>query len=308
MLRRRRAALGWALVLAATAVASAAVATRQADAQDRERAQVRLAAVRLQLLPAYEVPEAPAFGSRGEPVFALAVRNAGSTGIVVAGARWRQHDVALDLAVDAGQDQFVLLPQPPDCPTHRVTAATDHLDLVVAAAGGRRTVRLALPDPLGPGQEINTRCGLYRAAESAQAVVRAVRSRPGEVVLDVSVAFLGALPTEVLAVRAGAGVGASVAERLPVTLAGAPDVSDGREVPHLLTVTLRRLDCAALVPFSTLAAHGELQPAPGYDQLQLEARHPGDPVERVNLGYPTEAANTLAAGCGLPRLEPFEGS
>jgi hypothetical protein len=298
-------ALGAVLV---TAGVSTAVAARDERATDERLRTAALAAVRLTVVPPDDSSIPFDAGPQDLSTYAVPVRNDGSSNVLVRRTTW-----AGGAAREANQllvpNQAVLVrfAQPTTCPAHRTQERIDHVEVEVEVAGGSRTLQLVPNDPFQAGSELNSRCGLYRARESLNAGVAPVSTRPHEVTLDVSLAFNGPRPTTLLGVRATEGVTATLTERLPLTVPAAPPVPDTgvvgvRTLPHTFTVTLRLTDCAG--PRSHQAAEdpgaGEYRQPPTFSELQLTVQHPGDLVEKVNLGIGTAPANALVAGCGIP--------
>lgn len=305
-MRARWQVLGAAVLVTATAVVSTAVAVRHADATDARLRAAALAKVRLSLVPPPDETSLP--GDSPTSGYGVSLRNDGTEDVVVERAFWDGEpalELGLPLATQGTQD--LVLPDPPTCPAHRVTQGLDHLDVQVEVAGGRRTVRLPLPDPAQAREQVNNRCGLVGAADSVGTNgVDPVQVRAGELVLDVQAVATGAQPTQVVAVRAAAGVRAQVVEALPLTVP--PASPGGGLVPHLLRVRLTLTDCAPIRQSVDPSQSPGATPEPGmalpprYFELQLVVRHPGEPVEETNLIIQTEAANAFATPCGVPVL------
>lgn len=305
-MRARWQLLGAAVLVTATAVLSTAVAVRHAHATDARLRAAALATVHLSL-------QAPADGSVASDGssphgYDVTLRNDGTSGVVVQQAFWNGGPaLELGLALPAQAIEDLVLPDPVPCPAQRVTQGLDHLDVQVEVAGGRRTVRLPLPDPAQAREQVNNRCGLVGAADSVGTNgVDPVQVRAGELVLDVQAVATGAQPTQVVAVRAAAGVRAQVVEALPLTVP--PASPGGGLVPHLLRVRLTLTDCAPIRQSVDPSQSPGATPEPGmalpprYFELQLVVRHPGEPVEETNLIIQTEAANAFATPCGVPVL------
>lgn len=310
-MRTRWQVLGAALLVTATAVTSTLVAVRDADATDARLRAAALGRVRLSLVP----PNDSAPPDPSSSGYAVTLHEDGSEGVVVRRAGWSGGVTdGLDTSLPAQADLSLVLPLPTRCPAHVVTRGFDSVDVVVEAAGGRRTFRLPVPDPQQPRAELNARCGLLTAAESLGSTgVGPVEVRPGHLVLDLSAAASGSRDTEVVAVRAAQGVQAQVVDRLPVTAYRVPSSGGLVFLRHLLTVQLTLRDCARVRAARGQVVDGiEVLPAEGaaaptYFQVQLDVRHPGEPVEQLDVTFPQEAADAFVAPCHLPPL-PRPGS
>ena len=305
MRARTRFTVALGLVLATAGVSTAVAARDETSTDDRLR-KAALAAISLSIVPPEEGVPSLDFPQDGT-IFGVPVRNTGGTNVVLRRATWKggkSRDINQLLA--PSEPTVVMLPQPTTCPSRRSQEPIDHIDVEVGVAAGVRTVRLNLSDPLQPSRELNSRCGLFRARESVQAAFRSVRSRPHEVTIDVSFELSGPRATQLLAVRGTEGVTATVAEKLPLALASGPIAYNGsQEIPHAFTVTLRLTDCAGARSRQEPEdpGEGEYQRAPLFSELQLTVQHPGEAVEKVNVGFGAAPANALVAGCGLPPVE-----
>lgn len=305
MRARTRFVVALGLVLA-TAGVSTAVAARQERSTDEQVQKAALDAVRLSIVR----PDDPSFPFDPQvpdgKAFSFPVRNDSASPVLLRRTTWRGDlSRVVDQVVVAGEAVLVQATQPTACPDRRTEEPVTTVDVEVARAGGTRTIRLTLPDPLQASRELNQRCGLFRARESASASIIPVRIHPREVTLDVAFELNGPRPTQLLAVRATEGVTATVTEKLPLAVPPGPTTFDGtRKIPHTFTVVLRLTDCAG--PRSSQEAEdpgeGEYRRAPMFNGLQLTVQRPGDAVEKVNLGFGAEPANALVAGCGLPPL------
>lgn len=306
-MRTRWQLLGAAVLVAATAIASTTASVRHADATDARLRAAALAKVHLSLVTPSDgsiPPDATAGG------YGVMLHNDGTVGVVVRRATWSGGPpVDLRTALPVQGDGELVLPEPSPCPAHQVTEGLDHVDVQVEVAGGRRTLRLELPDPTQPRDAVNSRCGLGPAAQSVLTAISFRKAGPGHVELDLSAFSTGSQATELVAVRAAAGVDAQVVEALPRTLVPAPPGTGGALLPHLLTVRLTLRDCSVVRQSRRLVLDGvevlpvNKVPAPEYFELQLDLRHPGEPLEQLDLGYPVDAANAFAAPCHVPRLQ-----
>lgn len=305
---RVRLALALGLVVA-TAGVSTATAARSQRATDARLRSAALAAVKLVVVAPGDATIPIDDGYPGLTTYDVPVRNDGSTSVLLRRSSWSGGGAReLDQAIAPQQVLVVHFNQPATCPARRTQERIDQVQLEVGVAGGTRTIRLVPSDPSQAGNELNQRCGLFRARESTDSAVSVVRSRPREVTVDVSLQFAGRRPTSVLAVRATDGVTASVAEALPLTVQPTPvptgNVIRGDTIPRAFTVTLRLTDCAGPRARQTpeKPGEGEFQQPPAVSEIQLTVQHPGDVVEKVNVGIGAAPANALVAGCGLPLL------
>lgn len=298
-MRTRWQVLGAALLVAATAAASTALAVHRADATDARLRAAGLARVHLSL--AVPTPDHPVMYSPG--AYAVTLHDDGPVGVVVQRVRWNGGPVQeLHAALPADGDLPLELPAFP-CPAHQVTTGLDSLDIQVAVAGGERSVRLAVPDPAQARDAVNAGCDLVGAAASLSAYgITQLPGRPGQPEFGISAFANGSQPTVVVGVRAPAGLQAQVVEALPLTVPTAPP--GGGVLPHLLTIRLSLGDCAALRRTRARTGGPGMLPGgpPQLSDVQLEVQHPGEPVELWTVGYPVDEANALAALCHLPPL------
>jgi hypothetical protein len=174
------------------------------------------------------------------------------------------------------------------CPAHPAVSGFDAVEAVLQSHGGQRTVRISVPEASRAIELLNQSCGLFPVSGSYSAALQPSQVRRGHVALDLSMSFTGSRDTELLSVAAAPGIRAHVVEKLPLTVA--PDTS--QLLPHVLTLVLDVVDCAALKRASDAG-----QP-PG--DVVLSARRPGEPAERLVLSLPAESTDTFVAGCGIP--------
>lgn len=295
---RRRTALGVVVALAVVAATSTAHATRRERATDRAARATALKDARLSLVPSGELAtfvELP----RHDPSYSVAVRNDGPRAVVIRSASWYDGLTApVDELLPPGEIAMAELPQPA-CPTKRATDPPGPVVITWVAGGVVTKTTLALPDPQDPLERLNSDCELYRASESFGSQARLVRSRPGEVVVDLRVQWNGKRDTVVKALRAADGIEATVAETLPVTTKPLPRTNVIRDIQHVVTVTLRLKSCAPLIA-SLTAQPAELvgqTATPTYREVQLVVQHPGDVEETLNVSIDSDAANALSAPC-----------
>jgi hypothetical protein len=310
-MRTRPKVFAVVLLVLATAGTSTAAALHREGTQDRRLRDRALAAVSLTALPPETSIGAPELSADFGITFPVTVQNDGPDGVVVQWASWPGGaKVAVEQSLEPTAAVVLLLPQPPVCPTRRVTRNVDHVNVLVLARGGHKTVRLDLPDATQATTALNSRCGLFPARQSVNAAVSPKVVHRGEVVLDVAVQISGPRSTQLLSVQAGTGIAATVTEHLPLTLTLDPAGSNNPDIPHTATVTLHLQDCASVKAHAADQQEDpnekDLRRPPTYYQLQLVVQHPGDVPERVNLGFPAAAANALTAACGIPRH--FDGA
>lgn len=291
------------LLVVATAVTSTVVThQREASATDRarDRALSQLAAT-LQPTASGDVliGVQPTVAGNG---FTVPVYNSSSIPFVLRSLAFTgERPVVVDALVPNQESVPVTLPLPA-CPAHRLTTGLDKVDAVVMTHGGRRTLTLDLPNVEEVRSLLNSSCGLLAVRESYGATVQVVRKRAGAVVLKLGLQFSGTRDTELLSLRAAAGVTAKVTEHLPMTIAPTRtgDESVIRDIPDLLTVTLTITDCAAVQAYARdYTSNDQNDQDPRFDQVQLLVRRPGEETEKINLSMPAGDANAFGKACTL---------
>ena len=304
-MRTRTKVVLTSVAVTAVALVSTVHAVRREDAVDDRARRAALSAVDLALVGTEQVTNAVALPGATTRAYDVVLRNYDEAPVLVRHLSWYDGVGAdVDALLATGETRFVRLPQPP-CPTKRATRQPEDVTVTYEVAGVTRTRRLPLPDRQSPLDQLNSGCGLFRASESNTYGAHLVRSRPGQVTVDLSLAFFGSRDTVVQQVRAADGVDLQVVEELPLTLRPMPQTDVIDRIAHTFTVTLTLQDCEALVRAVDRDIDDYSNPVlpPLFSELQLTVQRPGDDPEKLNVAIGVRAQNALSLPC-RPRIPP----